>query len=496
MDIESLRSLLDVGMPIWILTGGALLCLLWDALFSRGPGASLFLIGGLTIVFSMIVAFRQWISGISASPDLLLFDRLSHFFLVMILFVGLITLCNIYSYLKLKNHVGAISKSLLPGASVSLILFSLIGMTFLFASDHLIVNFVGLETMSLAIYILVGSNRKDVSSNEAAMKYYVMGSVASAILLYGIALLYGAYGSFRLIELAAFALEPTSVLLPKIGLGLVFAGIAFKMALVPFHFWVPDVYQGAPTPVTGFMSTGVKIAAFAFFIRVITSLNPIYGPAFIPILGGIVVATLTVGNVAAIAQDNVKRMLAYSSIAHAGYLFLGLLVGFKEGKFDPSALSAVLFYLMAYSFMTLGAFAVLSLMVREGKELTDFSDLTGMGSSHPVLAATFSLFMISLLGIPATAGFVAKYAVFSQAVSNGYVGLAVFAVLTTLVSAYYYLRPVVMMYFGNDEGEPSIFSVPFPLMISLMACAVAVLYLGIFPTDYFHMAQFAASVFK
>ena len=491
MELIYLKSLLQAGLPVWILTGGSLVCLLVDALFPKKGMKAIYALGAAVLVAALYAGFRQWLAQVSYTQDLFLGDGLTQFFVILVLFVGLMSLLNAYSYLKIRGN----GKGVLPGAVVTLLLFSLIGMIFLFASDHLIVNFIGLEIMSLAIYILVGSNRRDVRSNEAAMKYFVMGSVASSLLLYGIALLYGSYGSFQLSELAKMSSVPTAIFLPKIALALVLAGALFKLAIAPFHFWAPDVYEGAPTPITGFMATGVKVAAFALLIRVLITLHPIPHNSIALLLTLCTVLTLLAGNLGAIVQDNVKRMLAYSSIAHAGYLLLGLVVGFHDGTFDPQVTQAVLFYLVGYSFMTLGAFAVLSGMVQDKKEATQFTDLTGLGFSRPWLAAAFSLFMISLLGIPGTVGFTAKYGIFSYAVNNGHIGLAVFGILTSLVSAYYYLRPLVVMYF-RGESDKKVGEIPLPLLASLTFCAVAVIYMGIFPMDYLKMASMAVSVFK
>lgn len=491
MDLVYLKSLLGAGLPVWILTGGALLCLALDAFFPKKGMKLIYSAGAVVLTAALYASTLQWRAHQSYAQDLFLGDPLTQFFVIVVLFVGLMSLLNSYSYLKVRGS----GRGILPGAVVTLILFSLIGMIFLFASDHLIVNFIGLEMMSLAIYVLVGSNRKDVRSNEAAMKYFVMGSVASSLLLYGIALLYGSYGSFQLSELGKISSIPTVIFLPKIAVAMVLVGVLFKIAAAPFHFWAPDVYEGAPTPITGFMATGVKVAAFAFFIRILVTLHPLPSDSIALVLTIGTVLTLLAGNLGAIVQDNVKRMLAYSSIAHAGYLLLGLATGFKDGAFDPQVTQAVLFYLVGYSFMTLGAFAVLCVMVQEKKEATQFSDLAGLGFSRPWLAAAFSLFMISLLGIPGTVGFAAKYGIFSYAVANGYIGLAVFGILTSLVSAYYYLRPLVVMYF-RGSAENKFGEVPLPLLASLIFCSAAVIYLGIFPTKYLNMASMAVAVFK
>ena len=501
IDLNYLTSLFHAGLPIWIVTGTGLICLLALSLWPKKGGGAVLWLGLAGLALALWFGFEQWLSNESAVSDLLVSDRMTRFFVVLVLFIGFVHLLNLYSYLRVfkKNSAGGSQAGRLgpAGDMVTLTLFAVVGMIFLFASDHLIVNFIGLETMSLAIYVMVGSNTQDVRSNEAAMKYYVMGSVASALLLYGIVLLYGAFGTFRLAELSQAALFPGLAFLPRIAVVLILSGFFFKLALVPFHFWVPDVYEGAPTPVTGFMATGVKVAAFALFIRILMALNYLPAPVVSQILQICVILTLLVGNLAAIVQDNVKRMLAYSSISHAGYLLLGLLVGFQDGKFDPSVSSAVLFYLMGYSAMTLGAFAVLSVMVDENKEATQFSDLTGLGYSRPVLAAAFSLFMLSLLGIPPTVGFAAKYGIFSFAVKNGFIGLSVFGMITTVISAYYYLRPLVVMYFRGVPEKIKVGEVPFPIMLSLVLCATAVILFGVAPGWWaLDMAQKAVGVFK
>lgn len=496
IDLNYLTALFYAGLPIWILTVGGLLCLTVDSLWPKKGAPFVFGLGIITLVICVYYALEQWVSGVTYAQDLLVSDRVTLYFIFVVMLIGLLHLFNSYTYLKIiERHCGEM---------VALTLFSLVGMVFLFASDHLIVNFIGLETMSLSIYVMVGSNRKDVRSNEAAMKYFVMGSVASALLLYGIVLLYGSFGTFRLAALSQAELFPGLSFLPRIAVGLILGGFFFKLALVPFHYWVPDVYEGAPTPVTGFMATGVKVAMFALFIRVLTAMNYLPTETVQTILTICVVLTLLVGNLAAIVQQNVKRMLAYSSISHAGFILMGLLVGFKGGKFDPEVSSAVLFYLLGYSFMTLGAFAVLSVMVDKKKETTQYSDLAGLGFKRPVLALAFSLFMISLLGIPPTVGFAAKYGIFSYAIKNGYVGLAIFAIITTLISAYYYLYPLVVMYFRGsketavqpDEALSVKAEVPFPLMLSLVCCSVAVIYMGIQPMMFIKMAQKAAGVFN
>lgn len=501
MTLHEFSILWSAGLPIWIVTMGGLLCLSIDALASR---KSYFLVYGTGVgvtALALYVAFRQWVTHVSFKQDLLLNDSLTQFFVFLVLGIGLLSLLNTYSYLGLVSSSSASNEPslvdpVLPGAVVTLVLFSLVGMIFLFASDHLMVNFIGLETMSLALYILVGSRKKDLRSNEAAMKYYVLGSVASAILLFGIALIYASFSTFRLSELGDMTPNLPEILFPQMGVLFILVGILFKLSLVPFHFWVPDVYEGAPAPITGFMATSVKAAAFALLIRVLVTLNFLPTVTVTKILLVCVVLTLVVGNLGAIVQDNVKRMLAYSSIAHAGYLLLGLFVGYQNGKFDAETSSAVIFYLLGYSVMTLGAFAVLSLMIEKDKEVTQYSDLVGLGFQRPVVAALFSLFLVSLLGLPPTVGFVAKFNILSFAVKNGYVSLAILGVLTSLISAYYYLKPLVMMYFKGDAVSSKMKEVPLPLMLVLTFLAVSVLLLGVWPMEYLHMASLAAQALK
>lgn len=493
MTLSYFKELLHAGLPIWIITGGGLLCLFFDALIKKGIKI-VYGVGALVFIPAIWVASRQFLKGEDLSKDLLLLDPLNLFFICFVLVIGFLSLCNTYAYVQVRENQNDDFSILLKRSVVSLLLFCLVGIIFLFASDHLMVNFIGLETMSLALYLLVGSYRKDVRSNEGAMKYFVMGSVASAILLYGIALLYGSLGTFHLSHLAFTNPETAQIVDPRLAVMLIFFGLLFKLAIVPFHFWAPDAYEGAPTPFTGFMATAVKVGVFALFIRVIGSLGWMQ-KEIVTLLQVCVVLTLLVGNLGAIVQDNVKRMLAYSSIAHAGYLVLGILVGFKDGIFLKESLSAVIFYLVGYSLTTLGAFAVLSVMVSDQKEKTQFSDLAGLGFKRPVLAASFSLFMLSLLGIPPTVGFVAKYGIFAYAIKNGYVGLAVFGIITSLVSAYYYLRPLVVMYFQKESSPDNTISlVPLPLMFSIVFCAAAVIYLGIQPTPYLKMALMAIGV--
>ncbi|MBF0106012.1 MAG: NADH-quinone oxidoreductase subunit N [Deltaproteobacteria bacterium] len=485
-NIQNLLNILVGGITIWILCAGALLCLLIDALWPRKMSVPVYTIGILTLIVTLCSAWYQWLQpDLPAAQDLLVIDLHTLFFITLVVLVGILTILNALGYMQLHNDLTA--------EFCSLIIFSIIGMVFFFSSDHLLINFIGLETMSLSIYVLVGSHKKNFKSNEAAIKYFIIGGVASAIFLYGVAMFYGAYGTLKISELA-MAL-PTQGLdyLPKTAVAFILTGIFFKLAVVPFHFWAPDVYEGAPSPVTGFMATGVKIASFGFAIRIFIGINVLDMPQIQNLLVVVVVATFIVGNLLAIVQDDVKRMLAYSSVSHAGFVLFGMLAGFREGRYEPFSSHTVMFYLLGYLLMTLGAFAILSLMIRKRSEATHYTDLEGLGHSKPLLAGLFTLFMFSMVGMPGTVGFAAKYSVISLAVQNGHIGLAILAVVMSIVSAFYYLRPSVTMFFKKGAGGcPVIQEIPFTSSASITFCAFTVIYLGLNPDAFIKLAKIAA----
>lgn len=373
------------------------------------------------------------------------------------------------------------------GEYYALVLFSALGMMVMAAGLNLVVIFVGLETFSISVYILSAFARGRQPSYEAGMKYLLIGSFATAFLLYGMVLIYAATGSLFLADIKRF-LMTHPVLGDKLltaGLALLIVGFGFKVAAFPFHVWTPDVYEGAPTPVTAFMAAAVKTAAFAAFARVfVTALAPVQ-PLWEPILWWLAVLTMTFGNFVAIAQTNVKRMLAYSSIAHAGYALIALVAG------TPDALTALSFYMLAYTLMTAGAFGAVVLLTGKGDTNSGIYDLCGLGFRFPWLGAAVTVFMVSLAGIPPTAGFFAKFYLFSAAVDRGLVSLAVVAVINSVVSVYYYFRVVVMMYMHRREQEAP--SVPLrtyaPAAVSVGIAAVAVLVIGILPSEVLELAK-------
>jgi NADH-quinone oxidoreductase subunit N len=343
------------------------------------------------------------------------------------------------------------------------------------ASNDLITIFLGLELMSLALYVLVGFRRNRLESNEAAMKYFLLGAFASGFLLYGIALLYGATGTTNLTRMAAFLSDSPLGANPLLLVGslLLLTGFAFKVSAVPFHMWTPDAYEGAPTTVTGYMSAGAKAAGFAALLRVALLALPDIDLDWRSILSWLAVLTMTVGNVTALLQSNLKRKLAYSSIAHAGYVLIAVVAGGPEGA------AAAVFYLAVYSLMNLGAFGIVALIGREQDERVHVADIAGLGFRHPFLGLAMAVFMLSLGGIPPTAGFMCKVTIFSVAVDAGLVPLAIVGVLNSVVSIFYYLRVTVAMYMQEPQGEPAPVAWAAPAVLGLIVTLALTLWWGV-----------------
>jgi NADH-quinone oxidoreductase subunit N len=434
----------------------------------------------LSVIFlsvSLLVtlnAFSQPVRTFNPENPMVRMDGTALFLCAIVLIGAILTVLGSTKYLEnVRSNWGEF---------YALVLSSVTGMMFLAAASDLLMLFLGLELMSIPVYALAGFRRASLRSNESAVKYFLIGSFASGLLLYGSALLYGATGTLALSEIAT-SFDPESAL-DLVGAGLVLVGLAFKVSSVPFHQWAPDVYEGAPTPISGFMATTVKVAAFGVLVRVVSiGLQPA-SDVITPVLWLIAVLTMTVGNVMALVQRNTKRMLAYSSIAHAGYVLIGVLVGGEAGT------RAVLFYLLSYTFMTIGAFTVVAVLARDGREYDAIDDLSGLGQTRPYLAAVMSICMFSLLGMPATGGFVGKFLLFSAAVQQGLalgngslVWLVVIAVLNSALSLAYYLRIPAIMYFHPPRDDvqtnvPGVFE-----RIVLFTCAAAVLLLGVMPQD-------------
>ena len=395
-------------------------------------------------------------------------NQISLFFDMLYIFIGLITLIFSQGYLEKRG-----SKS--RGEYPALILFAVIGMMLMTRANDLVIVFLGLELLSISLYVLVGFLRHDNLSNESGLKYLLLGAFATGFFLFGAAITYGATGTTNYdgIVLAIANDNILSKIYLVLGIGLLLIGFAFKVALVPFHMWSPDVYQGAPTTVTGFLCTAPKAAGFGALLILFN--NPLADIHYQwqDIFWLLAVLTMTVGNVTALVQSNVKRMLAFSSISHAGFLVMGILV------LNVSSISAVLFYLVTYSVINLGSFAIVSSVEREENGLK-FKDYRGLGLRYPWLAAAMTIFMISLAGFPPTAGFVAKYGLFSAAIAEGYIWLVVIAVLNTLISVYYYLRLVINMYMKEEENALiSSFNIIVIGLIWIMAAMMIIL--GITP---------------
>ena len=371
-------------------------------------------------------------------------------------------------------------------AFYTLALLSAAGMLLLVSTRNLVLMFVALETMSVGVYVLTGWSRERGSSVEASLKYFFYGVFASSFFLYGIALFYGAAGSADLakIEAALITRASQAGVLPVVALVLLLVGFAYKVAAVPFHMWSPDVYQGAPTVVTGFMAVAVKAAAFGALIRVTGSLLSL-SDEWKTVLWLLAVLSMIVGNLIAIAQDNIKRLLAYSGVAHAGYLLVGLIAGGVAGR------TAVLFYLVGYMFMTFGAFAVAITLGKSGEDNLSIRGWGGLGWKYPLTGFAMSVFMLSLAGIPATAGFVGKFYLFSAAIDEGYIALVLIAVINTLVSVYYYLRVVMVLYMGSPVPDPGLHS-SWNLRLPLLVSSLAALVLGLYPGPVISLARRAA----
>jgi len=368
------------------------------------------------------------------------------------------------------------------GEYYALILFGVVGMALMSSAIELVLIFVALEISSISTYILTGFRRNEASSAESSLKYFLLGSFATAFFLYGVALMFGATGSTNIDLISQKLLAGPVQVLVYVAMALMFVGLGFKVAAAPFHVWTPDVYEGAPAPVVGFMSTAPKAAAFAVLLRVVFAIN---APGRFWLIWIAAALSMTLGNVGALVQTNVKRLLAYSSIAHAGYL----LVAFAMSTPDNSAsgISAAMFYTASYAAMNVGAFAVVSHFANAGERYVTLEDYEGLGRSSPLLAATLTIFLLSLIGIPMTGGFFAKFYVFSAAVKAHLIWLTIIGVVNSAIGAYYYLRIIVVMYMRESRKEVPVTPMPFGLGLALALSIVATLYLGILPT---HVLQF------
>ena len=474
-----MMSSLHAIVPMACVTAAAIAAMTAEAFRAPGERMPIGPLGVIGLVGAAIASLALWNHNAS-SFGVVSADNFGLFVTGILIVVGL---------LSLAFSGPAIARERLPqGEYYALMLFALAGMMLMATASDLLVIFLALEVLSLAVYVLTGIRRDSPAATEAAFKYFLLGAFSSAFFLYGIALTYGLTGSTRLDRvgslIAAQAMAPTPMQLMAVGLLL--AGFAFKVSAVPFHMWTPDAYEGAPAAVTGFMSTGVKAAAFAAFFRVfLAALEPLRAEWW-AIVWSIAAATMILGTVVGVAQTNVKRMLAYSSIAHGGYLLVALVSA------NDFAKGAVLFYLLAYAVTNLGAFGVIALMDDRDRPNDRLRDFAGLWNSQPRLAALMTIFLLSLGGFPPTAGFIAKWYVFSAAVNAGYYWLAIIGALTSVISVFFYLRVVVMMYMSPAETPVRIPSVPKIAGAALVVSAILIFYLGILPARVLDWA--AASI--
>ena len=430
-------------------------------------------------------------------------DPFSFYFIFLFLLVAALTVLGSMDYLE-RDKINR-------GEFYALVLMATVGACFMAASTELIMVFIGLEISSISTYILAGFRRNDAKSNEASLKYFLLGSFATAFFLYGIAFVYGLTGTTKLVALSEQGVQTTvgaqsssgyqqvlsqyhpfgNARLLWLAMILLFVGLAFKVSTVPFQVWTPDVYQGAPAPVTAFLSVGPKAAAFAVVLRVFLGglVHERLGFSVVWITSAIL--TMSLGNLAALWQSNVKRLLAYSAIAHAGYVLVGISAAAVGGVAEGT--SAVLFYLLAYSLMNLGAFVLIAHLAGAGERRSDVEDYVGLAYKKPGVAACLTVLLLSLGGLPTTAGFLAKFYVFRAAVHSHLILLTVVAVLNSVVSVYYYLRLVVVMYMREGETTVSTDAVPWPLRVALAVSMVGIFYLGLFPNAFLSLASLAAS---
>ena len=397
-------------------------------------------------------------------------DTFSVFFHVVVLLIALVVVLASFEYLEVQK--------MRAGEYYGLILFGTVGMMLMSSAVELVLIFIALEISSISTYILAGFRRRAAESAEASLKYFLLGSFATAFFLYGVALMFGATGTTNVYGIAKHLGEQPS-LLAYLAVGLMFVGLGFKVASAPFHVWTPDVYEGSPAPVVALMSTGPKAAAFAVLLRVLFAMN---APGWFWMVWLSAVLSMTIGNIGALVQQNVKRLLAYSSIAHAGYLLVAFAAaGAADTAGKSIGISAAIFYTAAYAAMNVGAFCVVGHFASAGEKYVTLDDYAGLGRRSPLLAAILTIFLISLIGIPITGGFFAKFYVFSAALQSNLVWLTIIGVINSAIAAYYYLRVIVYMYMRDERTDAAVARIPATLGIGLAISVAATIYLGVLP---------------
>ena len=470
------NSSLDAVVPMLCVALAALAVMGAEAFRAKGEDMPLGGLGIVGLIGAAAASVLLWNRN-AASFGVIVADNFGLFVTLVLLLVGVLTI-------MFSSPV--VRRDALPkGDYYALVLFALTGMIMMAMANDLLVIFIALEILSIAVYVLTGIRRDDAKATEAAFKYFLLGAFSSAFFLYGIAFTYGVSGSTRLDRvgayLAAQSLSDNPLIL--VALGFLLVGFAFKISAVPFHMWTPDPYEGVTAVVTGFMSTGVKAAAFAAIARVFLSAFEPFSGDWAPVVWLLAAATMILGTVVGVAQSNLKRMLAYSSIGHGGYLLVGLVAVNDVGK------AAVLFYLLVYAVTNLAAFGVIALLGTRDAAHDDLRDYAGLWHSRPAVAGLMTVCLLSLGGLPPTAGFIGKWYIFTAAVSAGYYGLAIIGVLTSVVSVFFYLRVVVMMYMADGEAAAAAPpSIPRAGMAALVASVAVIVYLGVLPTAILNFA--------
>ncbi len=478
MDFFSTSELLGAS-PILMLSLFSLIAMLVNALMKNSANAvfGISIVGILASIGCSLYTFPVFSNSNlpqTAFSDMILVGGYASFFSVLFLMIALFSIFIAKPYLEKEQYHF--------GEYYVLILIATIGMLVLGAAADLITIFLGIEIMSVSFYVLAGYYRTKLSSNESALKYFLLGAFATGFLLYGIALIYGTSGTTNLLRIVTMYPQVFFDPLHIIGWGLILIGFAFKVAAVPFHMWVPDVYEGAPTSVTAFMSTGGKAAAFASFIITFSVPMSMHDERLTMVLAVLAAGSMIIGNWFGLAQTNLKRMLAYSSIAHAGYMIIGIASGIPLGQ------QGIAFYLVSYAFTNLGAFGIIAMLEKENGTNVNYENYAGLGKRKPALAALLAIFMFSLTGIPPFAGFVGKYYLFASAVQSKLTWLAILGVITSLFSTYYYLRIIVYMYF-REATDNSEIVLPRLTFITVIVCGIGILLFGVFPSLIFDMMR-------
>lgn len=473
-------------LPEIILTLAGTLIMILEGM--RGPNESK-VVTGLTFGALIAALFGAVIANSSpgfAFHNMLIVDGFGTFFRVLVIGVGLLAFLTCGSYLRREKADS--------GEFYGLLLFSIVGQCVMATANDLMLIFIGLEISSIATYIMAGYLREDRRNNEAALKYFLLGSFATAFFLYGIAWIYGITGSTNLLEIGRLLATPSvsiSMSLAGASAALMFVGFAFKISAAPFQIWAPDVYQGAPSPVAAFMSAGPKAAAFAILLRVFMTAFAPLAPRWEPIFWICALLTMTIGNFAALVQNNIKRLLAYSSIAHAGYILVAVTANNQVG------VQAAMFYLASYAFMNLGAFAVVTHFAGRSERYLRVDDMAGLGYRRPLMAGMFTFFLLSLIGVPVTGGFFGKFYVFKAALDANLVWLTVLGLLNSAVAAYYYLRIIVVMYMKEPgEAMDSLQPAGLGIRTALWASTVGTFILGVFPGFVLNFAGRSATFVK